>query len=87
LNDIDLFDKIFEDFKPDVLVNLAAQADVRFSIKKPKDYIQSNILGFSNILQRCVDFGVKTLFMHQVVQFMEGMRNSLLMRMILLAIL
>ena len=61
LNDIDLLDKIFEDFKPDVLVNLAAQAGVRFSKQKPRDYIQSNIVGFSNILQRCIDFGVKNL--------------------------
>ena len=61
LNDVYQLDKIFTDFKPDVLVNLAAQAGVRFSIKKPKDYIQSNILGFSNILERCVKHGVKNL--------------------------
>ena len=61
LNEIDLLEKIFMDFKPDVVVNLAAQAGVRFSIKNPKDYIKSNIVGFSNILEICVKFDVKNL--------------------------
>lgn len=45
--------KIFEKYKPDVVVNLAAQAGVRYSIENPDVYIQSNIIGFYNILEAC----------------------------------
>ncbi|KIL35385.1 NAD-dependent epimerase [Cohnella kolymensis] len=44
---------IFENHKPDVVVNLAAQAGVRYSIEHPDVYIQSNIIGFYNILEAC----------------------------------
>jgi nucleoside-diphosphate-sugar epimerase len=43
-------DSIFNEFKPDIVVNLAAQAGVRYSITNPDAYIQSNIIGFYNIL-------------------------------------
>ena len=46
-------DKIFEDYKPAVVVNLAAQAGVRYSILNPDAYIQSNLIGFYNILEAC----------------------------------
>ncbi len=45
--------KIFEDYKPQVVVNLAAQAGVRYSIKNPEVYIASNLIGFYNILEAC----------------------------------
>lgn len=45
--------KTFEQYKPDVVVNLAAQAGVRYSIENPDIYIQSNIIGFFNILEAC----------------------------------
>lgn len=45
--------KIFIDFSPSVVVNLAAQAGVRYSITNPDVYIQSNIIGFYNILEAC----------------------------------
>lgn len=45
--------KTFEQFKPNVVVNLAAQAGVRYSIENPDVYIQSNIIGFYNILEAC----------------------------------
>lgn len=45
--------KIFEDFQPDIVVNLAAQAGVRYSIDHPREYIDSNIIGFFNILEAC----------------------------------
>ena len=48
-----LVDKLFEDYKFDVVVNLAAQAGVRYSIENPDAYIQSNIIGFYNILEAC----------------------------------
>lgn len=45
--------EIFETYKPQVVVNLAAQAGVRYSITNPDAYIESNILGFYNILEAC----------------------------------
>lgn len=49
----ELINKIFEDYKPSVVVNLAAQAGVRYSITNPDAYINSNIIGFYNILEAC----------------------------------
>lgn len=46
-------DEIFEKYKPSVVVNLAAQAGVRYSITNPDAYIQSNLIGFYNILEAC----------------------------------
>ena len=45
--------KLFEDFRPDIVVNLAAQAGVRYSIDNPRSYILSNIVGFFHILEAC----------------------------------
>lgn len=45
--------KIFEEYKPEVVVNLAAQAGVRYSITNPDAYIESNLIGFYNILEAC----------------------------------
>lgn len=46
-------DEIFATYNPDIVVNLAAQAGVRYSITNPDSYIQSNIIGFYNILEAC----------------------------------
>lgn len=51
LKDKDAVDKLFKDFKIDIVVNLAAQAGVRYSIENPSAYIDSNIIGFFNILE------------------------------------
>lgn len=51
--DKNLINKIFEEFKPQIVVNLAAQAGVRYSISNPDAYIESNIIGFYNILEAC----------------------------------
>ncbi len=48
-----VLDKLFEEHKPQVVVNLAAQAGVRYSITNPDAYIQSNLIGFYNILEAC----------------------------------
>ena len=48
-----LINKIFEDYKPQVVVNLAAQAGVRYSITNPDAYVESNLVGFYNILEAC----------------------------------
>lgn len=51
--DKELVDSIFEEYHPAVVVNLAAQAGVRYSITNPDVYIQSNLIGFYNILEAC----------------------------------
>ena len=51
--DRDAIDGIFTKFYPDIVVNLAAQAGVRYSITNPDAYIQSNLIGFYNILEAC----------------------------------
>ena len=51
--DKDLVNKLFTEYKFDIVVNLAAQAGVRYSIENPDAYIESNILGFYNILEAC----------------------------------
>lgn len=48
-----LINKIFSKYKPDTVVNLAAQAGVRYSITNPDTYIESNLIGFYNILEAC----------------------------------
>lgn len=53
LADKALIDSVFEKHKPDIVVNLAAQAGVRYSIENPDAYIQSNLIGFYNILEAC----------------------------------
>ena len=53
LADKALIDRLFAEYKFDVVVNLAAQAGVRYSIENPDAYIQSNMIGFYNILEAC----------------------------------
>ena len=53
--------KIFKKFKPKIVIHLAAQAGVRYSLKNPEKYIQSNILGFFNILENCKKNNTKKL--------------------------
>ena len=48
-----LVDEVFETYKPSVVVNLAAQAGVRYSITNPDAYVESNLVGFFNILEAC----------------------------------
>lgn len=49
----DKINKIFKSYKPNIVINLAAQAGVRYSITNPDAYIKSNIIGFYNILEAC----------------------------------
>lgn len=53
LEDKENLDKAFTNFQPDCVVNLAAQAGVRYSIENPSAYINSNLVGFGNILECC----------------------------------
>lgn len=57
----ELINNIFINYKPEIVVNLAAQAGVRYSITNPDAYIQSNIIGFYNILEACRNNPVKHL--------------------------
>jgi len=54
-------EKIFKDSQFDVVVNLAAQAGVRYSLKNPHAYVQANLVGFVNILECCRHYNVKHL--------------------------
>ena len=53
ISDRELVQKVFAEYKPQIVVNLAAQAGVRYSITNPDAYIESNLIGFYNILEAC----------------------------------
>lgn len=53
ISDADVVKRLFSEYKPDIVVNLAAQAGVRYSITNPDAYIDSNLIGFYNILEAC----------------------------------
>lgn len=53
ISDRELVGKVFEEHRPSIVVNLAAQAGVRYSITNPDAYIESNLIGFYNILEAC----------------------------------
>ena len=57
IGDKALIDNLFKEYRFDVVVNLAAQAGVRYSIDHPDVYIESNIIGFYNILEACRQIG------------------------------
>ena len=58
LADKDLINSIFEQYHPNIVVNLGAQAGVRYSITNPDAYIESNMIGFYNILEACRHYPV-----------------------------
>lgn len=53
ISDKQIIDRLFADYRPQVVVNLAAQAGVRYSITNPDAYVASNLIGFYNILEAC----------------------------------
>lgn len=57
----ELIDEIFKNYKPSIVVNLAAQAGVRYSITNPDAYVESNLIGFYNILEACRNHPVEHL--------------------------
>ena len=61
LADKETVENIFKEYKPEIVVNLAAQAGVRYSITNPDAYIESNLIGFYNILECCRHYPVKHL--------------------------
>ena len=56
-NEFDL-EEIFSNHYPSIVINMAAQAGVRYSIENPSSYIQSNLVGFSNLLEKCRHYSV-----------------------------
>ena len=56
-----LMEQVFEEYKPQIVVNLAAQAGVRYSITNPDAYIESNLIGFYNVLEACRNHPVEHL--------------------------
>ena len=61
IEDRSLMEKTFRDHQPQRVVNLAAQAGVRYSLENPYAYIDANILGFMNVLENCRHTGVEHL--------------------------
>lgn len=61
IHDENALNKIFLENKPDIVINLAAQAGVRYSIMHPEYYVQSNLIGFFNILDNCKKYKVDHL--------------------------
>lgn len=61
IENMDVLEDCFKDYKPDIVINLAAQAGVRYSIENPKAYIDSNVIGFFNMLECCRRYPVKHL--------------------------
>ena len=61
LADKETVENIFKEYHPNIVVNLAAQAGVRYSITNPDEYIQSNLIGFYNILECCRNYPVEHL--------------------------
>lgn len=63
LESIELIDAVFDDFQPEVVVHLAAQAGVRYSLENPKAYIESNVVGTFNVMEAARRLEVKHLLM------------------------
>jgi len=61
LEDLERINQTFEKYKPEIVVNLAAQAGVRYSLENPHAYINSNVVGFTNILEACRHYKVEHL--------------------------
>lgn len=61
LSDNNSLKSIFKNYNPQIVINLAAQAGVRYSLKNPAEYINSNIVGFGNLIENCKNNSVKHL--------------------------
>lgn len=71
-------DNIFKMYKPEYIINLAAQAGVRYSITNPYAYVDSNIIGFMNILEACRNYPVEHLLYASSSSVYGGNRATLL---------
>ena len=59
ITDEEILEEIFVKYEPEIVVNLAAQAGVRYSMLNPKAYVKTNLSGFANILECCRNHEVK----------------------------
>ena len=75
LEDADALAAIFAAERPQVVVNLAAQAGVRYSLENPAAYIQSNLVGFGNLLEGCCHYGTENLIYASSSSVYGGNRN------------
>ena len=75
IHDFYAMEFIFKKHKPKIVINLAAQAGVRFSLEKPKTYIDSNLTGFFNILELSKNFNIKNLIYASSSSVYGGNRN------------
>lgn len=76
LTDLPALNQLFETKRFDIVVNMAAQAGVRYSIENPHTYIQSNVVGFINILECCRNFQIKHL-LYASSSSVYGMNNPI----------
>lgn len=87
LADKAVIESIFEQYKPEIVVNLGAQAGVRYSITNPDAYVEANLIGFYNILEACrhsYDEGhtpVNIWFMRRVLPYTAAIKKCRTVRM------
>jgi nucleoside-diphosphate-sugar epimerase len=75
INQREPLEKIFMEFRPEAIVNLAARAGVRASIENPEIYFQTNVFGTLNLLQMCVKFGVKKFILASTSSLYAGQKT------------
>ena len=75
IEDNNKLNSLVDQCRPSIMVNLAAQAGVRYSLKNPSAYIQSNLVGFGNILEACKNFKIKNLVYASSSSVYGGNRN------------
>ena len=75
LEDGQALNALFAEEQPQVVVNLAAQAGVRYSLENPAAYIQSNLVGFGHVLEGCRHYGVENLVYASSSSVYGGNRN------------
>ena len=61
ITEIENLKKVFHQYNPQIVINLAAQAGVRYSIENPQAYVNTNLLGFGNILENCREYKIEHL--------------------------
>ena len=95
IKNLNLLKKLFIKYKFDYVINLAAQAGVRYSIENPRNYLENNVNGFFNILELCKEFNIKHLvyfrFLKNLIQishylFMLQQRNVMKLWLIIMQI-
>ena len=68
-------EKIFKSFNPEIVINLAAQAGVRYSLENPYAYIETNIVGFANLLECCKNYKIRHLIYASSSSVYGGNKN------------